>query len=167
MAYSYISYTGDGSTTSFAVPFPYIEESDVAVTVSGTSVAFSWVSGGLISISPAPITGSQVFIKRTTKLTDLEVTFVDGSTVTASDINTDARQALYLLQELADNMTAITQPMIDAIVAAATPTVVTEVSAALESDIGPLVTTYFHTLPTTLPATAGVLWNNGGVVSIS
>jgi hypothetical protein len=38
MAYSYVEYTGDGSTTQFAVTFSYIETDDVDVTVDGTSV---------------------------------------------------------------------------------------------------------------------------------
>jgi hypothetical protein len=30
-----------------------------------------------------------------------------------------------------------------------------------------LLTTIFNALPTTLPGSAGVLWNNGGVISLS
>ncbi|MGK8202900.1 hypothetical protein ACRS8P_29240 [Burkholderia cenocepacia] len=42
---------------------------------------------------------------------------------------------------------------------------------ALATGSGPvftaLMTAWFQSLPTTLPATSGVLWNNGGILSIS
>ena len=35
------------------------------------------------------------------------------------------------------------------------------------ANIGLAITAYFQSLPTTLPLTSGVVWNNGGVISIS
>ena len=41
MAFSVDTYTGNGSTTSFSVTFPYIEQAHVIVTVDGVTKTLS------------------------------------------------------------------------------------------------------------------------------
>lgn len=40
-------------------------------------------------------------------------------------------------------------------------------SAVTTAQVNAAMTTWFKSLPTTIPATAGVLWNNGGTLSMS
>lgn len=103
MAYSYQYYNGDGSTTTFSVPFPYINQTDVSVTVGGIAAAFTWPNSGQVTITPAPPAGvNNILIKRSTQITSPLVTFVDGSFLRGSDLNTDTTQTLYLCQEASD-----------------------------------------------------------------
>ena len=41
MSYSPQTYTGNGSTTTFSIPFTFINSTDVKATVGGTAVATS------------------------------------------------------------------------------------------------------------------------------
>ncbi|WP_080752262.1 hypothetical protein [Burkholderia gladioli] len=50
---------------------------------------------------------------------------------------------------------------------ATTAFVNSSISGMSSSTFGSLYLTWFNSLPTTLPASAGVLWNNGGVLSKS
>lgn len=165
MALSYVTYLGNGSTTHFSVPFPYLFQSDVSVLVNGLPASYNWISPAIVNIAPAPPSGTTVLIKRSTNILNLTVVFVDGSTVEASDINTAELQALYLVQETADSGGLETQRA-------------TAAEAALQAQILGLTTPgggtlsalfagYLATLPTTLPPVAGTPWNDGGVVSLS
>ena len=43
MANSFVRYTGNGSTTAYAVPFSYRVQGDIAITINGSATtAFSW-----------------------------------------------------------------------------------------------------------------------------
>ena len=102
MAYSFVNYTGNGSTTSYSVPFTFIERDNVAVTVDGVSTTFSWVSDGQISISPAPAADTTIRIYRTTERNQRLVDFSDGATLNAENLDTADLQNFYLAQETLD-----------------------------------------------------------------
>ena len=102
MAYSYTTYTGNGSTTQFAVAFGYIRREHVAVTVAGSAATFTWVNSSLIQMDAAPANGAAVLVYRTTPLTAPLVDFADGATLVAADLDTNARQSIYAQQELDD-----------------------------------------------------------------
>lgn len=104
MAFSYNVYTGDGTTTQFAVPFGYIRREHVLATVAGSPATFTWVNDGLIQMDVVPANGATVRVYRQTPLTNPLVDFTDGSTLVAADLDTNARQSIYTQQELDDSL---------------------------------------------------------------
>lgn len=140
------TYTGDGSTNIFSVPFPYLEESDVYCTVDGvayTSFTFPTSSTIQLGLTAAALNGSVVVVYRNTAIASPDVTF-QGPSLDPADLNTAFLQVLYAAQELND-ASALYQAL---------------TSSLIQSEI-------LTGLPTTLPPVSGVLWNNGGVLSIS
>lgn len=105
MAYSYTAFTGNGSTTQYAVSFPYIRREHVAVTVAGVPSTFTWVNNSLIQMDAAPANGAAVRVYRTTPIDAPLVDFADGSTLVAADLDTNSRQSIYIQQELDDAQT--------------------------------------------------------------
>ena len=102
MAYSYTVFTGNGSTTQYAVSFPYIRREHIAVTVAGLASTFTWVNNSLIQMDAAPAAAAAVRVYRTTPISAPLVDFADGSTLVAADLDTNSRQSIYIQQELND-----------------------------------------------------------------
>lgn len=120
--YSYRQYAGNGSTTSFAVPFPYLLKSHVHVylgfnLLDGTftselaeATGFAWTSGTEIQAVAAPATGATLTVIRQTPNGQQLVEWQDGSTLISDDLNTSDLQNLYVVQEQQDrNDAGITQ----------------------------------------------------------
>ncbi len=109
MANSSVRYVASGDTQEFAVTFPFISRTHVAVTVDGTTAVFTWNNDSLITVSdPADITADQVvLIKRTTSQSTRLVDYVDGSNLSESDLDTDSKQAFYMAQEALDELTLL------------------------------------------------------------
>src|SRR4051812_36057785 len=99
MSYSTVTYTGNGATNTFGVPFPYISQSDVQCLVAGVPTAFTWATSSSITFTFPPANGASIYLYRTTSLAVLPASFFDGSTFRASDLNSDFTQILYLAQE--------------------------------------------------------------------
>ena len=104
MAYSYNLYTGNGSTTQFPVAFGYIRREHVAVTVAGSPVTFTWVNNSTIQMDATPANGATVRVYRTTPIDAPLTDFADGTTLVASDLDTNAKQSVYIQQELSDSI---------------------------------------------------------------
>ena len=102
MAFSYTTYTGNGSATQYAVAFGYIRREHVAVTVAGLASTFTWVNNSLIQMDAAPAAAAAVRVYRTTPISAPLVDFADGSTLVAADLDTNSRQSIYIQQELND-----------------------------------------------------------------
>jgi hypothetical protein len=102
MAYSYTAFTGNGSTTQYAVAFAYIRREHVAVTVAGVPATFTWVNNSLIQMDAAPAAAAAVRVYRTTPIDAPLVDFADGATLVAADLDTNSRQSIYIQQELDD-----------------------------------------------------------------
>lgn len=103
MAYASVTYAGQtGSTTSYTIPFSYLNASDISVKVNGVPTSFTFTSSSVANISPAP-TGT-VVISRTTPIASKVTTFVDGSAFLASDTNNQNDQFLFAMQEATDNL---------------------------------------------------------------
>lgn len=105
MAFSYVPYTGNGSTTNYTLPFSYISKGDIAVTVNGVAAPFTWISASILQITTAPLAGSAIQIKRVTQKTVVPVNFTDGSTLLEGDLDTLSQYVLYVAQEQADYVT--------------------------------------------------------------
>lgn len=104
MPYSYETTTTDGSTNLVTVPFSYLAQEHVSVTIDGDLISpadYSWVSAGVIALDTTPLTGLERTVRRTTPLDDLSVVFSAGN-LTSSNLNIGNLQALYILQELED-----------------------------------------------------------------
>ena len=104
MAYSYSLYTGNGSTTQFPVAFGYIRREHVAVTVAGSPATFTWVNNSTIQVDATPANGATVRVYRTTPIDAPLTDFADGTTLVASDLDTNAKQSVYIQQELSDSI---------------------------------------------------------------
>jgi hypothetical protein len=94
-----ISYTGDGTTTSWNIPFPYISPSDLTVYVGGVSVAFSASTYGVADITVAPASGATITISRHTDITTPVVDFSDSGAILESDIDKAFAQVRYSVEE--------------------------------------------------------------------
>jgi hypothetical protein len=104
MAFSYYTYTGDGTTTQFPVAFGYIRREHVLATVAGAPATFTFVNSTTIQMDAPPANGAVVRVYRQTPLTAPLVNFTDGSTLVAADLDTNALQSIYTQQELDDSL---------------------------------------------------------------
>ena len=105
MAYSYVTYTGDGTTQDYIVPFPYLKISDVKVSLDEAEqnpLDYSWHTAGTIRFVTAPPKGASVRIQRITDKVTPAVDFRDGSTLTEADLDLAVTQLLYIAQEAYD-----------------------------------------------------------------
>lgn len=102
MALSFVEYQGDGITTVFAVPFPYLSQTDVKVAIAGTDTAFTWTSPQTIKISPAPTNGEVVKIYRSTPNSRRLVDFEDDSILDEALLDQMSLQMFYIAQEAFD-----------------------------------------------------------------
>jgi len=106
--YSSYSVTENGSTNIVQVPFPYINQSDVAVYVAGTlqpASSYTWVTASSIQLSQSAssLSGLAVVVKRTTAIAATDVTFQPGP-LDNNDLNIVSAQLLYATQELWDQV---------------------------------------------------------------
>jgi len=102
MPLSYVQYQGNGNTTNFAVPFPYISRAHIFVRVNGNVTNYTWLNDQSVQVTPAPISGAVVEVRRETPKNGLLVDFVDGSTLVETDLDLLARQTFFLVQEADD-----------------------------------------------------------------
>lgn len=97
-------YTGDGSTVLFSFTFPYLEESDIFVSIDGTTTTeYSLANATTIQFNTPPASGAELRIFRVTDTEELISTFYPGSTIRAQDLNDDFTQTLYVAQEVQGN----------------------------------------------------------------
>jgi len=115
MPFAQFTATGNGSTKQFSIPFPYVKKDHIVVALNNVTVTgFSFINDTTIEFdtissatstqetSGAPKTGVVIEIERDTPLTGALVDFVDGSTLTAGDLDTAVLQLLYGIQEAKD-----------------------------------------------------------------
>lgn len=102
MAYSYVRYTGNGTTTNFAFSFPYLSQDNVKVYQDGVEVNRTFLNASTVVVSPAPAIGSVIEIRRVTVTSTPPVDFVDGSTLLESDLDLITKYNLYTVQESLD-----------------------------------------------------------------
>jgi len=103
MAYSYVAYTGNGSTTQFTITFPYVSQAHIKVYVNYVDTAYTYANTTTVQVATAPGNGLRVEVRRVTPINAVLVDYTDGATLVAADLDTTALQNLYLEQELDDN----------------------------------------------------------------
>lgn len=105
MAYSYIEYTADGLTSTFTVPFSYVDQDEISVFTNGSEIQnFDFTSQSTINITPAPASNAVVRIQRSTNLTDRAVDFVNGAVLSEEDLDTALIQVFNAAQEAVDKV---------------------------------------------------------------
>jgi Phage T7 tail fibre protein len=104
VAYSYVQYTGNGSTTNYAFSFPYLDASHIKVRVNGVITSFTFLNSSTVTISPAPAIGAIIDIRRETPKDNPPVDFTDGSVLLEQDLDELARFSLYTAQESSDGV---------------------------------------------------------------
>ena len=114
MPFSYAQYAGNGSATTFSVPFPYLLKGHVKLytgynILNGTfasqlvdGVGYTWTSGTQVQTTVAPAVGVALTIIRETPDSSQVVAWNDGSNLIADDQNTADLQNLYVVQEQQD-----------------------------------------------------------------
>ena len=94
------TYTGDGSTVLFSFTFPYIETTDVKVSINQVdTTAFSLANATTVQMDVAPANGATVRVYRNTDSSTPQSVFFPGSVIRAQDLNANFEQALYVVQE--------------------------------------------------------------------
>jgi hypothetical protein len=112
--YSYRQYAGNGSTTTFSVPFPFLLRAHVKVylgydLLAGTytseltpGTGFNWNSDTQIQTVTAPANGTTLTVIRETPTDQLLVQWQDGSNLISENLLTSDKQNLYVTQEQED-----------------------------------------------------------------
>jgi len=104
MANSFVRYTGNGSTTAFAIPFTYIDSAHLSCTVAGANTTFTLnAAGTTATLSSAPANGVAIEFRRKTSQTSRLTDYVAGSVLKESDLDTDSIQAFNMSQEAIDD----------------------------------------------------------------
>jgi len=104
MAYAFVVYTGNGSTTQFSIPFSYIRREHIKVYVNYVDTAYTYVNDTTVLLASAPANGVRVEVRRATPAATRLVDFADGAVLTAADLDTANLQQLYLTQEVDDDL---------------------------------------------------------------
>ena len=118
MATTEVFYNGDGQDLTFTIPFEYLEESDVKVSVGGvlktqdTDYTFSTLTEITFTVAP-PVGTDNVRIFRDTDIESLRNEFFAGSAIRAQDLNDDFLQTLYTVQEIEDQFVTKTNGEFD------------------------------------------------------
>lgn len=94
-----VSYTGDGSTTDFAITFDYAQSSEVYVSVDGVDTPFEFVDAGTVRISPAPL-DALVRVYRSTDVSAMRHNFTLGAPFVKRTIDENNEQVLQAVQEI-------------------------------------------------------------------
>ena len=105
MANSFVRYTGNGSTTTYSVPFSYRSQDDITVTIGGVvTTAFTYNAAGTeITFTSPPADQSAIQITRKTSQGTKLVDYTSGSVLTEGDLDTDSDQAFFMAQEAIDD----------------------------------------------------------------
>lgn len=99
---TFVNYSGNGSQTDFAVPFSYIDQSEVVVTRAGGAVSYTFTSPNIIRLSAPLAVGDALKIERQTGISSARVTWTNGAGITAQQLNTAVNQLLFAVQEASD-----------------------------------------------------------------
>jgi len=106
MAVTFDTHDGDGTTGPFSFTFEYIDESDVKVSVDGTTqetTAYTFPTASTIQfVSLEPTSSQTIRIFRETDVDTLKATFFAGSSIRSQDLNNNFEQNNFAVQEIKD-----------------------------------------------------------------
>jgi hypothetical protein len=108
--FGYQAYTGDGSTTDFEIGFAYLYQENIdagagfqwlRLYVGGDEVTdYTFVDNNTVRFPTAPADDSLVEIIRDSRPDDRQVTWTNNTPVNAANLELEAKQFQYLIQEL-------------------------------------------------------------------
>ncbi len=101
--YSQVTYTGNGSTVAYAIPFSYIDSTHIKAYLNGTITTAFTISTSTLTFTTAPANGVTIRIERQTPIDARLVDFSDGSVLTEADLDRSANQNFYVAQEITDD----------------------------------------------------------------
>ena len=100
MAVTQNTYTGNGSTTNYSFTFPYLDTTDIKVSLNGVdTTAYTLANATTVSFNAAPANGAAIRIYRETGDASLNASFYPGSAIRSQDLNDNFTQILYVSQE--------------------------------------------------------------------
>lgn len=103
MSFSKIEYLGDGVSTVFSVPFPYVKKEHVfASDSSDASNTFTFLSDFVIRLDSAIPIGDTLTVYRQTPVDTLFNYFNSASVLEGAELDQDFLQSIYALQEIKD-----------------------------------------------------------------
>ena len=109
MAVTQNTYTGNGSTTNYPFTFPYLETTDIKVSLNGTvTTTYTLANATTIQFNTAPANGAAIRIYRQTDDAELAAQFYPGSAIRSQDLNDNFTQNLYVTQESSNNAATAT-----------------------------------------------------------
>jgi hypothetical protein len=118
MAYASALYTSASGTT-FALTnsdgdaIEYLKQNDIAVYVNDVlqtvTTDYTFNSAGTAIVLNTAVSGAEVYIIRTTDISEPVVNFTAGSTLTSTDLNNSNEQYRFALQEFRDTYAALTE----------------------------------------------------------
>lgn len=102
MANTYVDYTGNGSTQTFAFTFDYLESTHIKVEVNSVETTAFTVdaSAKTVTLTTAPAAGSVLRIRRDSNSSVALMDFSDGSVLVENDLDRAYLHNLYLNEEL-------------------------------------------------------------------
>lgn len=100
MSYAPLQFTGDGTTASFPVSWPFLKEAHVLVDVDGQVVGHEFTSPSQITFTNPPPANSTVTIQRKTPSDELLAIINGRSVLKSSELNLVYTQLLYIMQEV-------------------------------------------------------------------
>jgi hypothetical protein len=110
MAVTQNTYTGDGVTVLFSFTFPYLETTDIKVSLNGVNTtAYTLANATTIQFGTAPAIGAAIRVFRQTDDSGLVATFYPGSAIRSQDLNENFVQNLYVTQEAKNDSDAVVQ----------------------------------------------------------
>lgn len=115
MPYSRVSYTGNGATTVYAIPYDFIDDDHIQVYLDDAlqDEADYTVAVGSLTFDTAPGNGVTIEIRRESSLAARIVDWTDGASVQEIPLDQDSKQAVYLCQELADDLAELLEMIND------------------------------------------------------
>jgi hypothetical protein len=112
------TYTGNGATDTYAIPFAYDTTDQVVVTWSNGTPVYTFPSAGFIKLSAVLANGQTITISRLTNTDAAAQVFQAGSGIPRSKLNSAVNQLLYAVQELWAYATKLRADFTAAVVAA-------------------------------------------------
>ncbi len=108
-----VQHNGNGSTASFSIPFSFLANAEVDVTVGGVLKTLGThynISGSTVTFTSGnipPSATNNVKFQRDTNISTKKVDFQDGSVLTETDLDTNSDQVLFAQQEITDKLAGI------------------------------------------------------------
>ena len=94
------NYVGDGSTVLYSFSFPYIDETDVEVSLDEVvTTEYTLANATTVQFNTAPASDVKIRIYRNTEVDTVKAAFFPGSAIRSQDLNDNFEQILFVTQE--------------------------------------------------------------------